>query len=129
MTRVPTLHERLLVILLRFGGAVLMLAWLAIFLPTEWMTASHRWLGLGVLPDSPLVQYLTRSVAALYGIHGGLVLLLSTDVRRFAPVIAFMSLRDAHPWFVLVQALMFLCSLYCLVALTKVHQVRLSADP
>jgi len=87
-------HEQILVFLLRFGGCVLLLAWLAVFLPTEWMMLSHRWLGLGSFPDAPLTQYLTRSIAALYGVHGGLVLLLSTNVRRFVPVIAYVSIMN-----------------------------------
>jgi hypothetical protein len=91
---VPSRQEKALVFLLRFGGAVLLLAWLAVFLPTEWMAANHRWIGLGSFPDAPLTQYLTRSIAALYGIHGGLVLLLSTNVRRYVPVITYVSIMN-----------------------------------
>jgi hypothetical protein len=84
--------QRALVLLLRATGAVLLLAFFAIFLPTEWMAASHRWLGLGEFPASPLVDYLTRSASALYAIHGGLLVVLSFDVRRFAPVIIYSAL-------------------------------------
>jgi len=88
MTRAST-EERLLVLVLRLAGAVLLLAFAAVFLPVSWMTAVHGWLGLGQFPTYPLVDYLTRSISTLYGIKGGLYLLLSIDVRRFRPVIVY----------------------------------------
>ena len=88
MTRAST-KERLLVLVLRLAGAVLLLAYAAVFLPVSWMAATHRWLGLGEFPSFPLVDYLTRSISILYGIKGGLYLLLSTDVRRYRPAIAY----------------------------------------
>ena len=82
-------YERLLVLLLRVAGVTLLLAFGAVFLPTEWMATTHRWCGLGEFPASPLVDYLTRSISMLYGIKGGLYLVLSTDVRRHARIIAY----------------------------------------
>ena len=87
-----TARERALVLLLRLNGSLLVLAFLAVFLPTEWMATAHRWLGLGEFPRAPLVDYLTRSASALYCIHGGLMIVLSRDVRRFAPVIVYVAL-------------------------------------
>jgi hypothetical protein len=84
-------RERTLVLLLYVSGGVMLLAVLAIFLPTEWMAATHRWLGLGEFPASPLVDYLTRSASALYAIYGGLLVLLARDLRRFAPVIVYLA--------------------------------------
>jgi len=84
-------RERALVLLLRLNGSLLMLAFFAVFLPTEWMAGTHRWLGLGEFPRTPLVDYLTRSASALYCIHGGLMLVLSCDVRRFAPVVVYVA--------------------------------------
>ena len=84
-------RERALVVLLRVSGGVMLLALFAIVLPTEWMAATHRWLGLGEFPASPLVDYLTRSISALYAIYGGLLVLLARDVRRFAPVIVYLA--------------------------------------
>lgn len=81
--------ERLLVLVLRCAGVVLLLAYAAVFLPVAWMAAVHRWLGLGQFPSFPIVDYLTRSISILYGIKGGLYLLLSTDVRRYRPVIVY----------------------------------------
>jgi glucose-6-phosphate-specific signal transduction histidine kinase len=84
-------RERTLVLLLYVSGGVMLLAVFAIFLPTEWMAATHRWLGLGEFPASPLVDYLTRSASALYAIYGGLLVLLARDLRRFAPVIVYLA--------------------------------------
>jgi hypothetical protein len=83
-------HERWLVLLLRFGGLLLLSAFVAVFLPTAWMERIHRLLGLGAFPSSPLVDYLTRSISALYGIHGGVLLAVSSDVRRHAPIVRYL---------------------------------------
>jgi len=64
-------------------------ATLAVVLPTPWMAATHRWLGLGDFPRSPLVEYLTRSLSALYAFHGGILLLAASDVTRFAPLVRY----------------------------------------
>lgn len=76
-------QERLLILLLRFQGILLLFAFGAVLLPTHWMAEMHQWLGLGAFPEAPLTEYLTRSVSLLYGIHGGLLLVLATDVRRY----------------------------------------------
>lgn len=81
--------ERWLVYLLRFGGVLLSTAFLAMLLPDAWMAAIHRGLGLGDYPDVPLTSYLSRSLSALYAFHGALLLALSTDVRRFRPLVVF----------------------------------------
>ena len=63
----------------------------AVFLPTAWMAAIHRWVGLGDFPDAALTQYLTRSLSAFYVIFGGLTILASCDVRRYGPVITYLA--------------------------------------
>src|SRR5262249_30254362 len=83
--------EWALIVVLRFGAAVLMLAAVAVVMPVSWMTATHDLFGQGPLPDMPIVQYLTRSVSAFYAYHGALMLVLSFDVRRYAGVIRFMA--------------------------------------
>ncbi len=83
-----TRAERRLALLLRLAGPVLLLAIPAAFLPTAWMASAHAWLGLGEFPESPLVDYLARSVAALYAMHGLLYLVLAGDIRRHRPVLA-----------------------------------------
>ena len=61
------------------------------FLPIDWMAATHQWLGLGEFPRVPLVDYLTRSVAALYGFHGLLLLLVSTDPIRYRAIVSYVA--------------------------------------
>jgi hypothetical protein len=78
---------RLLVFLLRFAGLVTVSAFFAMFLPVERMASTHEWLGLGTFPRSPVVDYLTRSVAALYGFHGCLLLVISTDIVKYRALV------------------------------------------
>ncbi len=89
-----TAKEKWLIVLLRIGGVMMGSAFFTIFLPTEWMASTHRWLGLGEFPESPLVEYLTRSISGLYCIHGGLLFVLSLDVRRYSAVITFFAYAD-----------------------------------
>jgi hypothetical protein len=75
--------------MLRVGGVVMLLATFAIFMPVSWMAASHEWLGLGEFPEAPLTDYLTRSISLLYAMHGGLLLILANDIRRYRPVLLY----------------------------------------
>jgi len=84
-----TRPERTLVLLLRGLGCLTLSAFAAIALPVEWMAAIHARLGLGTLPREPIVDYLTRSVSAFYGLHGALLLVVARDVRRHRAVVAF----------------------------------------
>lgn len=86
--------ERLLAWLLRLFGGVTCLACLAALLPTQWMAATHAWLGLGDMPRGPIVEYLTRSISLLYSAHGGAIVLASTDIRRYAMLITYLALAD-----------------------------------
>lgn len=94
--------ERLLVWLLRLFGGVTCCAIFAALLPTDWMAATHAWLGLGPLPRAPVVEYLTRSISLLYAVHGGVIVLASTDVRRFAPLITYLAVADGAAGLLLV---------------------------
>jgi hypothetical protein len=82
---------RLLQILLRCWGSLDLLALIAVMAPTHWLAWGHEWAGLGEFPDAPLVPYLARSASALYAFHGALILFLSTNVRRYGPVISFLA--------------------------------------
>jgi hypothetical protein len=53
------------------------------------MDRFHRQLMQTPLPDAPIVQYLARSLSALYASFGSLTLLLAWDVRRFAPLVTW----------------------------------------
>src|SRR5262249_25937500 len=61
-------------------------------MPPHWMDVGHKWLGLGPIPQEPIVGYLARSASALYALHGAMVLFMSFDVERYAPLIRFMGL-------------------------------------
>lgn len=81
-------------LLLRLAGVFTCTAFLAMILPADWMAWTHQWLGLGEFPRSPLVDYLTRSVAALYGFHGALLLLISRDPVRYRTIVQFVAVMN-----------------------------------
>lgn len=76
-------------LLLLINGIITLMALPAIFLPLPTMDAIHRWLGLGSLPEGPIVPYLARSTSALYAASGVLTLMLVTDLRRYWPLITW----------------------------------------
>jgi hypothetical protein len=71
-----------------------MLAFLAVLLPVDWMAASHPRLGLGAFPRTPIVDYLTRSIAALYGFHGVFVWIVSFDPERYRVFVWFAAVMN-----------------------------------
>jgi hypothetical protein len=79
-----------LVAVLRLHAVVMGLALVAVLLPTDWMAAIDRSFGLAPLPRLPLVEYLTRSLSAFYTFEGVLAWLVSTDLRRFAPLVTYL---------------------------------------
>jgi hypothetical protein len=83
-----------LVFLLRCGAVLTGAAFLAVFLPVEWMASAHRWLGLGEFPRTPIVDYLARSVAAFYGFHGVLLFVISTDVVRYRALVWYVAVMN-----------------------------------
>ncbi len=78
--------SRYTVWLLRLIGVSTCLAFFPMFFRWQWMAGIHGWLGLGELPHVPVVEYLARSLSALYFAHGCLVLVVSTDVVRYRPI-------------------------------------------
>lgn len=82
-------NDRILVYLLRFVGGWLLLAWVAVPLPEEWMIPMHQSLALGEWPGGPLILYLARSISILYGFIGLMSLYVSWDVDRYRPLIRF----------------------------------------
>jgi hypothetical protein len=89
-----TARERLLVVVLRVSAAGLMLAFPAVLLPTEWMAATHPRRGRGQFPPPPIVDYLTRSIAALYGFHGVFVWIVSVDPVRYRVFVWFAAVMN-----------------------------------
>ena len=118
--------ERWLKLLLLLFGLPPVLAIVPFLMPMSWMAAVHAWLGMGALPDKPIVDYLARYASAMSVLYGLLLLLLLTDVRRYAPVItlqavavillagvgAIFSWRTGMPrWWVIAD--MFSCWVFC----------------
>ncbi len=67
----------------------------AVVMPYEWMNVIHQRLGLDALPHVPIVGYLTRSISALYALHGALLLFIATDLRRYLLVVRFLAVAGA----------------------------------
>jgi hypothetical protein len=82
LTAAPRFGERALVFLLRLSGCLTLSAFLAMVMPAKWMAAVHERLGFGPFPETPVMIYLSRTIAALYGMHGIFVWLVASDVRR-----------------------------------------------
>jgi hypothetical protein len=80
-------YEKALIIVLRIAAVVLLTALTTSVMPFAWMQDIHRQLGMGELPDGPIIGYLTRSLSAMYALHGAIVLFVSGDVRRYLPVV------------------------------------------
>jgi hypothetical protein len=83
-----TPHERYLVWFLRFSAAMFLCALPFVFVPTAWMRWIADMYGLEV-PDAQLVEYLTRSVSAVYAIMGTSYWFMSCDIRRYVPLLRF----------------------------------------
>jgi len=82
--------EAFLRFVLRVVGTASLFALIAVVMPYTCMDAIHRWLGLGALPDEPIVGYLARSLSAFYALMGGLLWSLSRDLRRHRPTLCFL---------------------------------------
>src|SRR5687768_18496075 len=68
-----------------------MTAFLAMLLPVDWMASTHQWRGLGEFPRAPVVDYLARSIAALYGFHGVLLWIIATDPRKYRALVWYVA--------------------------------------
>jgi hypothetical protein len=90
-----TKTDTTLVILLRFVGVTALFALVAVFMPLSWMTATHRWLGLGDMPTAPVVEYLARSLSAFYALTGALCLVVAADLDRYRPLVRFLGVAFA----------------------------------
>jgi hypothetical protein len=86
-----TWAENYLRLLLRISATTLLLAIVPTLIPHAWMNRIHYGMGLAELPAIPIVGYLTRSLSALYAVHGALLLFISFDVRRYVPLVRFLA--------------------------------------
>ncbi len=83
---------RALKLVLRLAGVMMLVAVVFVFAPRSWMDAGHRTMGLGPLPEGPVVAYLARAVSALCAMMGGLFWVISYRTRRHASVIVYVGL-------------------------------------
>ena len=79
--------RRLLAWLLYVMGGMMSVAFLAVIMPTSTMAAIADWLGVGPLARSPLTEYLTRSLSAMYAVLGVIHLYLARDVVHYLDLI------------------------------------------
>ncbi len=75
-------RRRTVALMLRGLGIVSFSALAAVVLPHAWMDGIHQRIGLGELPDLPMVAYLSRSLSLFYAWLGLLVFWISFDVDR-----------------------------------------------
>jgi hypothetical protein len=85
-------RDKNLVFLLRIVGIVMLTALIFCVCPFSWMQAIHEWMGMGTLPDVPIVRYLTRSLSGIYAYLGGLLCYLSGDIRRYRGPLVFLAI-------------------------------------
>jgi hypothetical protein len=84
--------ETILVLVLRISGIILMTALVPAVMPFAWMQEIHRWIGMGELPNEPIVGYLARSLSLMYAMHGALIFFVSLDIQRLLPVARFLAI-------------------------------------
>ncbi len=84
-------RDRTVIFLLRITGIAMLTALVFCVCPFSWMQAIHERMGLGTLPDLPIVRYLTRSLSGMYAYLGALLLYLAGDVRRHRGTLLFLS--------------------------------------
>ena len=69
-----------------------MLAIVAVVMPHSWMAFVHEWLGMGPLPDEPIVDYLARYASGFAVFYGAVCFALATDVHRYARLITLQAI-------------------------------------
>jgi hypothetical protein len=82
-----TSPENALIWFLRLSAVMLVAAAGAVVMPRTWMSAINDAIGLDPLPALPLVEYLTRSLSALYAALGACYWYVSLDLDRYLPLI------------------------------------------
>lgn len=81
--------QRIQAWLLRLSGAVEMLAFLAVVMPRSWMEIAHAWIGLGAMPDGPIIMFMIRQASYTYGVHGLSLWVIASNVERFRTLVIF----------------------------------------
>jgi len=76
-------RQRISAFLLRLSGSVEILAFIAVVMPRSWMEIAHTWLGLGEMPNGPIIMFMIRQASYTYGMHGISLWVIASDVERF----------------------------------------------
>jgi hypothetical protein len=87
----PQTAERWLTILFRLNALLLTSAFLALFLTNSMMQSIHQWLGLGDMPEGPVVEYLARSCSMLYFVHGLVLGYVSLNMRKYRELVPLLA--------------------------------------
>jgi hypothetical protein len=100
-----TARERSIANFLRFLAICELLLFSITFMPESWLAAFHAWLGLGHLPDSVFLQYITRGATLCQGAIGAALWIMSTDVIRYRPlvIVTAVALLIASPGFYIID--------------------------
>lgn len=105
-------RKLLLIWMLRLAGATEVLAFIAVVMPRSWMEIANASIGLGPMPDGPLLMFIIRQSSYTYGVHGLSLWLIASDVERFrsfvvfngiafllaAPVFFLIDITSGMPW-------------------------------
>jgi hypothetical protein len=72
---------------IRFLAICEMLIFSITFMPESWIASFHSWIGLGDLPDSIFLRYITRGATLCQGAVGVALWIMASDVARYRPLI------------------------------------------
>lgn len=81
-----------IIVVLRLLGIAALFAIPAIFMPYSWMNVVHGYLGLGEMPDAPIVSYLARSLSMFYAMFGAITVYVSFDLHRYWSLIRLLAI-------------------------------------
>ena len=82
--------EPVLKLCLRLIGSMSLFALIFVAVPYSVMDSVHSWLGMGRLPNKPVVGYLARTTSAFYVLLGGLFWVVSFDLERHRLVLNYL---------------------------------------
>jgi len=90
---------------LRFLAICELLIFSITFMPESWLAAFHAWLGLGHLPDSVFLRYITRGATLCQGAIGAGLWVMASDVTRYRPlvIVTAVALIVASPSFYIID--------------------------
>jgi len=101
-------QEKMISWILRLLGFLGMFAVLAVIMPFGWMLSIHEFLGLGKMPEAPVVEYLARSLSAFYAMVSVIFWYVSFRVRehwKLVRVLAYLFVAfGVVSWWVDVKA-------------------------